>query len=47
MAGYSWPWICDYAIKAAPLQGLIRAAGQTKTSTELQKTEEAEGGQGL
>ena len=43
MAGYGQPWICDYAIKAAPLRGLIRAAGQTKSSMKLQWTEEAEG----
>ena len=43
MTGFSRPWICDYAIKTAPLRGLIRAAGQTNGSAELQWTAEAEG----
>ncbi|CAI5657156.1 unnamed protein product [Oreochromis niloticus] len=41
MAGYSRPWICDYAFKTAPLRALIRAAGQNNCKSELQWTEEA------
>lgn len=43
MVGYSRLLICDYAIKAAPLWGLIPAAGQTKASTELKWTTDTEG----
>jgi len=43
MAGYSRPWICDYALKSAPLRALIRAAGQNSNAAMLQWTEEAEG----
>ncbi|XP_059209538.1 protein NYNRIN-like [Centropristis striata] len=43
MAGFSRLWICDYAIKTAPLRGLIRAAGQTDGSATLQWHPEAEG----
>lgn len=43
MEGYSRPWICDYGIKAAPLRTLIKAAGQSYSSTSIQWTEEAEG----
>ena len=43
MAGYSRPWICDYAFKTAPLRALIKAAGQTNNGAQLQWTEEAEG----
>lgn len=43
MAGYSRSWICDYAIKTAPLRAMIRAAGQAVKSAQLYWTEEAEG----
>ena len=36
MAGYSRPWICDYALKTAPLRALIRAAGQNSNAATLQ-----------
>lgn len=39
MAGFSRPWISDYALKTA----LIKAAGKTNGTAELQWTEEAEG----
>ncbi len=42
MTGYSHPWICDYALKTAPLSTLIRAAGQANNATQLQWTDEAE-----
>ncbi|XP_056879085.1 uncharacterized protein LOC130519563 [Takifugu flavidus] len=43
MAGYSRPWICDYALKTAPLRAMIRAAGQGSQSARLQWTDEADG----
>lgn len=43
MAGFSRPWICDYALKTAPLRALIRAAGQQSQKSQLQWTEGAEG----
>ena len=36
MAGYSRPWICDHALKTAPLRALIRAAGQNSNAATLQ-----------
>lgn len=42
MTGYSREWICEYAIKAAPLRALIRAVGQTDNSATLPWTDEAE-----
>ncbi|TWW55973.1 hypothetical protein D4764_09G0010230 [Takifugu flavidus] len=43
MTGYSRPWICDYALKTAPLRAMIRAAGQGSQSARLQWTDEADG----
>lgn len=43
MTGSSRPWICDYALKTAPLRAMIRAAGQTNQSAQLEWTEEADG----
>ena len=43
MTGYSRPWICDYALKTAPLRALIKAAGQTNHKAQLTWTETAEG----
>lgn len=42
MTGYSGPWICDNAVKTAPLRAMIHAAGQTNRSAQLNWTEEAE-----
>lgn len=39
--GYSRPWICDYALKTAPLRSLVRAAGQANQSAQLSWTDEA------
>ncbi|XP_077386409.1 protein NYNRIN-like [Festucalex cinctus] len=41
MTGYSRAWICDYAIKAAPLREMIRAAGQNNGSANLEWNEKA------
>ncbi|KAI5609483.1 hypothetical protein C0J50_9477 [Silurus asotus] len=35
MAGFSRPWICDFALKAQPLRDMIKAAGQNKPSAKL------------
>lgn len=42
MTGFSCLWICDYAVKTAPLLALTRAAGQTNNLAQLQWMEEAE-----
>ncbi|XP_029902678.1 uncharacterized protein LOC115355895 [Myripristis murdjan] len=42
MAGYSRPWICDYALKTAPLRALIKVAGQMNGAAKLSWTEDAE-----
>ena len=41
--GFSRSWICDYALKTAPLRAMIKAAGQTNNATSLVWTEEALG----
>ncbi|KAF7695190.1 hypothetical protein HF521_006913, partial [Silurus meridionalis] len=38
MAGFSRPWICDFALKAQPLRDMIKAAGQNKPSAKLEWT---------
>lgn len=42
MAGYSRPWVSDYALKTAALRAMIRAAGQGQQSAQLQWTDSAE-----
>ena len=41
--GFSRSWVCDYALKTAPLRAMIKAAGQTNNATSLVWTEEASG----
>ncbi|KAI5624349.1 hypothetical protein C0J50_15871 [Silurus asotus] len=38
-AGFSRPWICDFALKTQPLRDMMKAADQTKSSARLIWTE--------
>ncbi|KAL7868458.1 hypothetical protein SRHO_G00098420 [Serrasalmus rhombeus] len=42
MAGYSRQWICDFALKTAPLRRLIRSTGQQNMKHKLIWDEEAD-----
>lgn len=41
LTGFNRQWICDYALKTAPLRTLIKTAGQGKNANQLQWTDEA------
>lgn len=42
MTGFCRTWVCDYAIKAAPLRAMIKIAGQKNSKAALQWTDEAD-----
>lgn len=42
MAGFSWPWICDFAMKVQPLRDMIKNANQPKPSAPLTWTAEGQ-----
>lgn len=41
MAGFSRPWICEFALRVQPLRDMIRAADQSRPSAPLVWTPEA------
>lgn len=42
MAGFSRPWVCEYALRVRPLRDMIKAADHTQPNANLQWTPEGE-----